>query len=594
MTQNTMPQNKLLYSRKVLLGFQFSLLLYYLIAYIVPLNFRELLRPDEFRYAEIPREMIERGDYTAPYMFDMRYFEKPALGYQLNAWSMELFGHNGFGVRFPSALSAGIAALLLFFLVKIGLKGMWQRENRVAPEDRDMIAGWIGSLASGMFLTCGLVFGIGVFAVFDSQLNAALTLALFGFVVAYFGNSKWWTVLLGLLIMGVGIGLAFLLKGFLALAVPGMVIGGFLLWQKEWRKILLWPWLPLLVAALVALPWSLAVHRAEPGFWNYFFWVEHYNRFFSSTFDRKPQPFYYFIPVLLGGILPAGTLLPAIIAGWKGHYRDYIFKGMFWKFMLCWAILPFIFFSISSCKLGTYILPCFAAYATLMALGLALYWQRYPVDCGRIWRWIMTSWGWLLTGAAFLFVIYMLIIYRMGWWTYSLFLEGEFLNWFPVTLALLAAGGVFLVMRHRSLVLQLCCWFLMLGVVMCLGQNAVPYKLVYKKAQLRHLEPWVKMVPEDAKIFVDRGSMHSVAWALKRSDVIIVGGPGEMTYAEKTYPEYDDRFWSYAELSERAPSLPKGKSVIIFTGDHDEIRNIPKNVDWEVLAYEPEMLFVRF
>ena len=42
---------------------------------------RALLRPDEGRYAEIPREMIATGDWLTPRLNDLKYFEKPALQY---------------------------------------------------------------------------------------------------------------------------------------------------------------------------------------------------------------------------------------------------------------------------------------------------------------------------------------------------------------------------------------------------------------------------------------------------------------------------------------------------------------------------------
>ena len=46
-----------------------------------------LLDPDEGRYAEIPREMLETGDFITTRLNYALYFEKPPLHYWL-CWSV--------------------------------------------------------------------------------------------------------------------------------------------------------------------------------------------------------------------------------------------------------------------------------------------------------------------------------------------------------------------------------------------------------------------------------------------------------------------------------------------------------------------------
>jgi len=75
-----------------------------------------LIDPDEGRYAEIAREMLERGDLITPTLNYVVYFEKPPLLYWANAASMKLFGLNEFAARLPSAL-CGLLTVLATYLI---------------------------------------------------------------------------------------------------------------------------------------------------------------------------------------------------------------------------------------------------------------------------------------------------------------------------------------------------------------------------------------------------------------------------------------------------------------------------------------------
>lgn len=140
--------------------------------------------------------------------------------------------------------------------------------------------------------------------------------------------------------------------------VPALAVTGFLLWERRWKEFLVLPWIPLAVALAVIAPWALAVHRADGDYWRYFVVVEHLQRFLSDSGEQHPEPFWFLIPFLVGGIFPAGFLLSAAIPGIRGERKTF-FRSPLNRFCLCAVVLPFLFFSISSGKLPTYILPCF-------------------------------------------------------------------------------------------------------------------------------------------------------------------------------------------------------------------------------------------
>ena len=271
--------------------------LFFVVAYLVPLGGRPLVPPDEFRYAEIPREMMDSGSYAAPHLLTVRYFEKPVLGYWMTAGSFKIFGQNAFALRLPCALGAGLAAFLIFFLV-----------NQTLRDDK------LAALASMLFLTSGLVYGVSTFAVLDSQTTGLIT----GILVTSFlavlepGFTRRRVLLLAL--CGLFAGLAFMTKGFIAWVVPGLAMAGFLIWERRWKEFYLLPWIPAVVALVIVAPWALAVHRAEPDYWNYFVMIEHVQRFTAKTEGQHPEPFWYYIPVLLGGVFPAAFLAPAAFA----------------------------------------------------------------------------------------------------------------------------------------------------------------------------------------------------------------------------------------------------------------------------------------
>jgi 4-amino-4-deoxy-L-arabinose transferase len=196
--------------------------------------------PDETKYGQIAREMLDPGDFIVPHLNGIRYFEKPVLGYCLNAASMKVFGENAFAIRFPSAMAVGLTALMLFFMVMC-FSG-------------EPYAGVITSL---IYLTSFEVFGIATSRVLDSMFVFFITASVICFFYGYLDSADSFRKTAFFIWCGVFTGLAFLTKGFLAFAIPFVTIVPFLIWEKQWRMLFTAPLIPITTAALVILPWEI-------------------------------------------------------------------------------------------------------------------------------------------------------------------------------------------------------------------------------------------------------------------------------------------------------------------------------------------------
>ena len=343
--------------------------------YLLFLGVRPLIVPDEHRYAAIGLEMIARGDFTVPRLIGFRYFEKPAGGAHLVALAVEAFGRNAFAYRVPSAFGTGLAALLLALAVA-----------------RATGRGGLGALAAIAFSTMVMPVIVGTTVILDAPFAGFVTASL---ALAWIGlESPRRDLRLGMLALaGLAAGGAFLVKGPLAIVLAAMVIGPWLVWERRWRDLLLVPWIPLFFAALAVLPWGLAIHDREPQFWRTFIWVEHVQRFLKPDGNQHAEPWWYFLPVLLVAALPWTLSIPAALRGLGSSPNEdrssqaskaaSTCEGSpplcSWiRFSLCWIVLPFLFFSASSGKLATYLLPMLPPIAGLVAIGLVRAFERRP------------------------------------------------------------------------------------------------------------------------------------------------------------------------------------------------------------------------
>jgi len=307
-----------------------------------------LIEPDEARYAEIPREMLAAHDLVTPRLDGLRYYEKPPLLYWANAASFSLFGETPFAARLASRLAAfGSAALIAF-----------------------AVGGELGLWAALILLSAPLSFVLARYNVTDGVLTFAMTLTLVAMRAFLRRRERGLSAAGALAMLGFGSALAVLAKGLIGIVLPGLV---FLLWVGmlgEWRRLreLLLSPAPI-VFAVVAVPWFVAMERANPGFSQVFFIREHFQRFATNEAKRE-APVYFFVLAFVAGFLPWTIPFGTWIARAHVRTREALRERRDELLFALWFAVIVIFFSVSKSKLLPYILPAFPAGAVLAALGI--------------------------------------------------------------------------------------------------------------------------------------------------------------------------------------------------------------------------------
>jgi 4-amino-4-deoxy-L-arabinose transferase len=541
-----------------------AVILIFLFLYILPLNIRPLIIPDETRYAEIPREMIATGNWISPHLDGVRYFEKPVMGYWLNALSILAFGENDFSVRLPSALAAGISALMLFLFVR---RFMGRNPSAL--------------LCAGMLLICVEVFGIGTFNVLDGPLAMFLTVAMVLFYFAYQEDHIWKKRIL-LLLFGLFCGLAFLTKGFLALVIPVIIVVPFLIWEKRWLELWRMAWIPLATTILVVLPWALLMHQREPDFWHYFIWVEHIQRFMSSN-PQHPKPFWFFIPILLIGALPWSVLFPATIQG----IRKSNFKEPLFRFVSCWFFFPFLFFSASHGKLPTYILPCFPPLMIIICIGLQQYFEAGYRKLFLIATWV------LAIGAAILALI-LLGSQTMNLFGIKMFGPAEAWKWILLAAGLLI-GCLFLILAIRACPYRKALGFLGAAPILFLlsFHFGLPDQIKEHKAPIDFLRQQASRLQPDTILVADENVMSAACWVYKRQDIFLLEWSGELEYG-LSYKDTSQRYIQMVHFKKMVYT-ETGQGRIVLIADTNFYEHFGKSMPKPIYEdHYGEFVFAQF
>jgi len=309
------------------------------------LGYRHLIKPDEGRYAEIPREMVATGDWLTPRLNGYKYFEKPPLQYWATAASFRAFGTSEWAARLWTGLTGFLGVLLVFWA-----------GNRLfgAP------AGLFGAAVAASSVIYVI---LGHLLTLDMALSFFMSASVFAFAVAQRepdepGRRRW------MLAAWAAAALAVLSKGLVGAVLPAGAVAAYVLLHRDWKLLTR---LHLLQGGLVflaiAAPWFVLVSLANPEFPHFFFVHEHFERFLTREHDRY-QPPWFFVPVLLVGVLPwIVSLFPALRGAWA-RSTESGFDAR--RFLLVWCAVVLVFFSASSSKLLPYILPLFPALSLLI------------------------------------------------------------------------------------------------------------------------------------------------------------------------------------------------------------------------------------
>jgi 4-amino-4-deoxy-L-arabinose transferase-like glycosyltransferase len=119
----------------------------------------------------------------------------------------------------------------------------------------------------------------------------------------------------------------------------------------------------------VALPWYVLCAVRNPEFLGVFFLEHNLQRFLTPIFLHE-QPFWFFGPILLLGLLPWSALLAGVARDTLVLWHERKLRDSRGFFFACWIIFPLVFFSMSRSKLPGYILPVFAPLVLLLARSL--------------------------------------------------------------------------------------------------------------------------------------------------------------------------------------------------------------------------------
>jgi 4-amino-4-deoxy-L-arabinose transferase-like glycosyltransferase len=319
--------------------------------WLLTIQIRPMLDPDEGRYAEIPREMVASGDWTTPRLDGLKYFEKPALQYWATAALYSVVGLSNFSSRLWT-VGLGFACLPLIYA---WLARLYDRRAAVAAV---------------AILSMSPYFGIiGHLNLLDASFTFWMCATVLAFTLAQAAPSRSRKERNWMLVSWAAAALAVLTKGIVVFVLAGGTLILYSVAERDlrpWRRMHFAWGVPLFLA--LAAPWFVIVSLRNADFAQFFFVHEHFQRFLTKEAQRV-EPWWYFLALLVLGAFPwLVTLGRAAWAAWREPDLSYQFKPL--KFLVLFSALTLVFFSASDSKLATYIVPMFPPLAAFTGVAV--------------------------------------------------------------------------------------------------------------------------------------------------------------------------------------------------------------------------------
>lgn len=343
-------------------------------------SIRQLAVPDEGRYGDITRWMVESGDWLTPRINGVPFFHKPPLLHWLGGGLMEVFGVHVWVMRLVPVFAGMVMLVGMFWFV---------RRHADSKHSQTLARTSVLILASSI-----LFYGSSQYINHDLLVAAWISLTVFAFADFALTNTR------SSLYLGyVAAALALLSKGLIGVLIPGMILLPWLLVGGYWRRIpaILNP-LGILLFLAIITPWLYCVEQKYPNFVHYFFIEQQFDRFSSGQFNnRQPWPFY--LVCLLISFLP-WLLLSGSRFSWKPA-GNLLNKNIF-LLLVWWAVSVTVFFSMPPSKLAGYILPAVAPLAIYLACVLhhALS-NDAQASTAKVWNWLALGYVSIITAALF-------------------------------------------------------------------------------------------------------------------------------------------------------------------------------------------------